>query len=87
MAVANVLAGLQYGVTTFDSAAGGLGGCPFAPGASGNLATEELLYLLNGLGIHTGVSLDAVADASRQLAATLGRTLPSRYLRATEGRA
>lgn len=87
MALANVLAGLQYGVTTFDSAAGGLGGCPFAPGASGNLATEELLYLLNGLGIHTGVSLDAVADASRQLAATLGRTLPSRYLRATEGRA
>ena len=87
MAAANVLAGLHYGVTTFDSAAGGLGGCPFAPGASGNLATEELLYLLHGLGIHTGVSLDAVAAASRVLGGALGRPLPSRYLRATEGRA
>lgn len=86
MAVANVLAGLQYGVTTFDSAAGGLGGCPFAPGASGNLATEELLYLLDGLGVQTGVSLAAVAAASRGLAAAIGRPLPSRYLRATEGR-
>ena len=87
MAAANVLAGLHYGVTTFDSAAGGLGGCPFAPGASGNLATEELLYLLHGLGIHTGVSLDAVAAASRVLGGALGRLLPSRHLRATEGRA
>ena len=87
MAAANVLAGLHYGVTTFDSAAGGLGGCPFAPGASGNLATEELLYLLHGLGIHTGVSLDAVAAASRVLGDALGRPLTSRYLRATEGRA
>jgi len=86
MAVANVLAGLQYGVATFDSVAGGLGGCPFAPGASGNLATEELLYLLDGLGVHTGVSLSAVAAASRSLAAAIDRPLPSRYLRATEGR-
>lgn len=86
MAAANVLAGLQCGITTFDSAAGGLGGCPFAPGASGNLATEELLYLLNGLDIHTGVSLDAVAAASRSLSGALGRPLPSRYLRATERR-
>ena len=64
-ALANVLAGLQYGVTTFDSAAGGLGGCPYAPGASGNLATEDLLYMLDGLGIETGVSLPAVVAASR----------------------
>ena len=56
-ALANVLAGLQYGVTTFDSAAGGLGGCPYAPGATGNLATEDLLYMLDGIGIETGVSL------------------------------
>ena len=58
-ALANVLAGLDYGVTTFDSSAGGLGGCPYAPGAAGNLATEDLLYMLNGLGIDTGVSIDA----------------------------
>ena len=57
-ALANVLAGLDYGVTTFDSSAGGLGGCPFAPGAAGNLATEDLLFMLNGLGIDTGVSID-----------------------------
>ncbi len=57
-ALANVLAGLDYGVTTFDSSAGGLGGCPFAPGAAGNLATEDLLFMLNGLGIETGVSID-----------------------------
>ncbi len=64
-ALANVLAGLDYGVTTFDSSAGGLGGCPFAPGAAGNLATEDLLFMLNGLGIETGVSIDDVAHASR----------------------
>ena len=64
-ALANVLAGLDYGVTTFDSSAGGLGGCPFAPGAAGNLATEDLLFMLNGLGIETGVSIDGVAAASR----------------------
>lgn len=81
-ALANVLAGLDYGVTTFDSAAGGLGGCPFAPGAAGNLATEDLLFMLNGLGIDTGVSIEAVADASRSLAAHLDHRLPSRYLQA-----
>ncbi|MCC7241673.1 MAG: hydroxymethylglutaryl-CoA lyase [Acidobacteria bacterium] len=81
-ALANVLAGLQYGVTTFDSAAGGLGGCPYAPGASGNLATEDLLYMLHGMGIATGVSLDGVAAASRALAGAIGHPLPSRYLQA-----
>jgi isopropylmalate/homocitrate/citramalate synthase len=79
-ALANVLAGLQYGVTTFDSAAGGLGGCPYAPGASGNLSTEDLLYMLDGLGIDTGVSLDGVVAASRLLAPAIDHPLPSRYL-------
>jgi isopropylmalate/homocitrate/citramalate synthase len=81
-ALANVLAGLDCGVTTFDSSAGGLGGCPYAPGAAGNLATEDLLYMLNGLGIDTGVSLDAVASASRFIEPKLDHALPSRYLHA-----
>jgi hydroxymethylglutaryl-CoA lyase len=81
-ALANVLAGLDGGVTTFDSSAGGLGGCPYAPGAAGNLATEDLLYLLNGLGIETGVSIDAVASASRFIETKLDHKLPSRYLQA-----
>src|SRR5688572_23849915 len=81
-ALANVVAGLDYGVTTFDSSAGGLGGCPFAPGAAGNLATEDLLFVLNGLGISTGVSLDDVAAASRAIEARLDHPLPSRFLRA-----
>ena len=81
-ALANVLAGLDYGVTTFDSSAGGLGGCPFAPGAAGNLATEDLVYMLNGLGIRSGVSIDLVADASRFIEPKLSHRLPSRYLQA-----
>jgi hydroxymethylglutaryl-CoA lyase len=81
-ALANVLAGLDYGVTTFDSSAGGLGGCPYAPGAAGNLATEDLLYMLNGLGIETGVSIDAVAKASRFIETKLDHRLPSKYLQA-----
>lgn len=81
-ALANVLAALDYGVATFDSSAGGLGGCPFAPGAAGNLATEDLLYMLNGLGIDTGVSLDAVIAASRFIESRLDHRLPSRYVQA-----
>jgi len=81
-ALANVLAGLQAGVATFDSSAGGLGGCPYAPGASGNLATEDLVYMLNGLGIETGVSLDGVVAASSFLASVTGRRPASRYYRA-----
>lgn len=79
-ALANVFAALECGIATFDASAGGLGGCPFAPGAAGNLATEDLLYMLHGLGIETGVDLDAVTRASRLLAAPLGHALPSRYL-------
>jgi isopropylmalate/homocitrate/citramalate synthase len=79
-ALANVLAGIQAGVTKFDSSAGGLGGCPYAPGASGNLATEDLLYMLQGMGIETGVDLQKVVQASQTIAKALNRVLPSRYL-------
>jgi hydroxymethylglutaryl-CoA lyase len=79
-ALANVLAALEEGIAIVDSSAGGLGGCPYAPGASGNLATEDLLYMLQGMGIATGVDLGAVVKASRGLAAELGRPLTSRYL-------
>jgi len=81
-ALANVLAALQEGVAVVDSSAGGLGGCPYAPGASGNLATEDLLYMLHGMGVATGARLDRVAAASRALAPRLGHRLPSRYLQA-----
>ena len=81
-ALANVLASLDFGVTTFDASAGGLGGCPYAPGATGNLATEDLLYLLHGLGLDTGVSLDAVYAASTAIEPVVGHQLPSRYVRA-----
>ncbi len=84
-ALANVFAGLQCGVTTYDASAGGLGGCPYAPGASGNLATEDLLYFLEGLGIATGVTLAKVVEASRFLAENLGRRPPGRYLAAVWG--
>ena len=81
-ALANVLAALEEGVSVVDSSAGGLGGCPYAPGASGNLATEDLLYMVQGMGIETGADLAAVVEASQALAARLGRVLPSRYLQA-----
>ena len=84
--LANVLMGLERGVTTFDSAAGGLGGCPYAPGAAGNLATEDLLYLLDGLRIHTGARLQGVVDASRFLESRLSHELPSRVYRAERRR-
>lgn len=84
-ALANVFAGLQCGVTTFDSSAGGLGGCPYAPGASGNLATEDLLYMLEGLGVATGALLPKVVEASRYLAGKLGHRPPGRYLAAVWG--
>jgi hydroxymethylglutaryl-CoA lyase len=67
LAIANVMIGLDYGITTFDAAAGGLGGCPFAPGAPGNLATERLLRLLHGLGIETGVDESRVTEAIDEL--------------------
>jgi isopropylmalate/homocitrate/citramalate synthase len=81
-ALANVLAALQAGIAIVDSSAGGLGGCPYAPGASGNLATEDLLYMLHGMGLETGVDLEKVSAASRAIAPRLGHSLPSRYLQA-----
>ena len=82
-ALANVLTALQSGVTIFDASAGGLGGCPYAPGATGNLATEDLIYMLDGLGIETGIDLAALVGASRFIESKLGRRLPSRYYRAS----
>lgn len=78
-ALANVLAALQMGIEIFDSSAGGLGGCPYAPGASGNLATEDLLYLLHSMGIETGVDLQKVVEASAFLAGVRGTAPASRY--------
>ena len=78
-ALANVLAALQEGIAIVDASAGGLGGCPYAPGASGNLATEDLLYMLHGMGVETGVDLARVVAASRAVAGPLGHALPSRY--------
>jgi len=79
-ALANVLAGLQAGVTVFDSSAGGLGGCPFAPGAAGNLATEDLVYLMERMGIETGVSLEKLAEASLFIEDHLGHGLSGKLL-------
>jgi isopropylmalate/homocitrate/citramalate synthase len=81
-ALANVLAALPFGITTFDASAGGLGGCPYAPGAAGNLATEDLIYMLNGLGLETGVSLEAVIEASAFIAQRLDHPLTSKYFQA-----
>ena len=85
-ALANVLAALPYGITTFDASAGGLGGCPYAPGAAGNLATDDLVYMLNGMGIETGVSLPALSEASAFMASRLDHPLPSRYAQAARSR-
>ncbi len=81
-ALANVLAALEFGIGTFDASAGGLGGCPYAPGATGNLATEDLVYMLDGLGAVTGVDLDALMRASEFIEGKVGHALPSRVLRA-----
>lgn len=72
-ALANILTSLDYGITTIDSSVGGLGGCPYAPGAAGNMATEDVLYMLNGLGIHTGVDLGRVVEAAWFISDVLGR--------------
>ena len=81
-ALANTLAALREGVTTVDASAGGLGGCPYAKAATGNLATEDLVYMLDGLGISHGVDLDALLSTSRWLETRLGRPSPSRVVRA-----
>jgi hydroxymethylglutaryl-CoA lyase len=86
-ALANVTEALREGIRTFDSSAGGLGGCPYAPGAAGNVATEDLLYLLSGMGYETGVDLGRVAVATRLLASVRGRAPMSRVYAALESEA
>ncbi|HLZ63722.1 MAG TPA: hydroxymethylglutaryl-CoA lyase [Ktedonosporobacter sp.] len=81
-ALANVLMALQMGISCIDSSAGGLGGCPYAPGAAGNLATEDLLYMLHGMGISTGVDLEKVVAATRFIAPLLGHAPTSKYYQA-----
>jgi hydroxymethylglutaryl-CoA lyase len=85
-ALANVLASLPFGIATYDASSGGLGGCPYAPGAAGNLATDDLIYMLDGLGIETGVSLAALSEASKFIASRIDHRLPSRYAQAWEAR-
>ena len=85
-ALANVLAGLEMGVTCFDSAVGGLGGCPYAPGASGNLPTENLVYMLEGMGIETGVNLEKLLEVGLWIQDVVGHPLASNGLRAYKGR-
>jgi isopropylmalate/homocitrate/citramalate synthase len=81
-ALANTLAALEMGIATFDASSGGLGGCPYAPGASGNMATEDLVYLLDGMGIETGVDLKRLVAASTIIAPYLDHPLPGKYLQA-----
>ncbi|MCR9203216.1 MAG: hydroxymethylglutaryl-CoA lyase [Halobacteriovoraceae bacterium] len=82
LALSNVMAGLEYGISVFDASAGGLGGCPYAKGATGNLATEDLLYLLQSLGIETGIDLEKQAKASRFMLDLLERKTNSKFLQA-----
>jgi hydroxymethylglutaryl-CoA lyase len=84
-ALANILVSVEMGITTVDAALGGLGGCPYAPGASGNVATEDVVYMLEGMGVRTGIDLDKLVDCA-QLASTLvGHEVPSKYYRAAIG--
>jgi hydroxymethylglutaryl-CoA lyase len=81
-ALANILVSLEMGITIFDSSLGGLGGCPYAPGASGNVATDDLLYMLHGMGIHTGADLKKITFASQFIQEKIGRLLPSKSFQA-----
>ena len=83
-ALANTLAALRQGVTIVDSSAGGLGGCPYAKSATGNLATEDLVWALDGLGVQTGVDLKQLVAASVWMAGRLGRPSPSRVVKALQ---
>ncbi len=87
MALANVFASLQMGMTTFDSSLGGLGGCPYAPGASGNLATDDLVYMLAQMGIDCGVQLEPLTEAARWIEEKIGRPLSSHHLHVVRGNA
>jgi hydroxymethylglutaryl-CoA lyase len=84
-ALANALTAWRLGITTFDASVGGLGGCPYAPGAAGNLATEDLVFMFDGLGVQTGIDLEALAEAGVYASEVLGRELGGRYHRAYVG--
>ncbi|AKJ03741.1 Hydroxymethylglutaryl-CoA lyase [Archangium gephyra] len=84
-ALANALVGLQLGVKTFDASIGGLGGCPYAPGAAGNLATEDLVYMLHGMGVKTGIQLDKLVEAGMVAQELIGRKLAGKFLQAALG--
>ena len=84
-ALANILVAVEMGITTVDAALGGLGGCPYAPGASGNVATEDVIYMLEGMGVHTGVDLDRLIDCARLASSLVGHEMPSKYYRAAMG--
>jgi hydroxymethylglutaryl-CoA lyase len=83
-ALSNILVALQHGIATVDASVAGLGGCPYAKGASGNVATEDVVYMLNGLGIESGLDLPALIAAGNRICATLGRSSGSRTARALE---
>jgi hydroxymethylglutaryl-CoA lyase len=84
-ALANALVGLSAGVTTFDASIGGLGGCPYAPGAAGNLATEDAVFMLHGMGVETGINLDRLVEAGEIAQELIGRKLAGKYLQAALG--
>jgi hydroxymethylglutaryl-CoA lyase len=84
-ALANILVAVEMGITTVDAALGGLGGCPYAPGASGNVATEDVVYMLEEMGVKTGVDLDKLIDCARLASTLVGHEMPSKYYRAAIG--
>jgi hydroxymethylglutaryl-CoA lyase len=84
-ALANILVSVEMGITTVDAALGGLGGCPYAPGASGNVATEDVVYMLEGMGVRTGIDLDKLVDCARLASTVVGHEVPSKYYRAAMG--
>lgn len=84
-ALANILVSVEMGIRTVDAALGGLGGCPYAPGASGNVATEDVIYMLEGMGVRTGVDIDKLMEASRLASTLIGHEVPSKFYRAYMG--
>ncbi len=82
MAIPNILAAMERGITLFDASIGGLGGCPFAPGASGNVCTEDLIHCVHAMGVETGVDLDALIETSRRVGEIVGHTLPGQVVKA-----
>jgi hydroxymethylglutaryl-CoA lyase len=82
MAIPNILAAMEHGVTNFDASIGGLGGCPFAPGASGNVCSEDLVHCLHAMGVTTGIDLERLVAVSRRVEGIVGRPLPGQIVKA-----